>query len=293
MNVFITGISGFIGQQLLKHITTDNRFEKIYCLCRSNTVNLPINFTAVHGSLDDLININPIDADVCIHLAAVTNSANTDSDNVFRTNSDGTESVVEFCKKSNIPKIIFLSSVNVYLTKKYTYALSKLDAEEHIKKSELEFSILRCSLVYGKGCPSFEKILRYIKLFHIVPVFGKGEAYEQPIYIDEVCHAIISHTLKTDKNKICDLYGKTKMSYNDIVKHLALAINTHVFLLHLPQRPFVAVSEFCYRHKIPFPIQPEQIFHMCEDLCFKDNEENLAENYKLEAFSDNLRKYIY
>lgn len=291
MNVFITGASGFIGRQLLEHIASDSRFEKVFCLCRSD-VNLPSDFTAIHGSLDELVNMPPIDADVCIHLAAVTNSTNADSNEVFRINSEGTAAVVEFCKKSNISRVVFLSSINVHLSKKYTYALSKLAAEEHIRNSGLEYSILRCALVYGKGCQSFDKILRFVKLFHIVPVLGDGKAYEQPIYIDEVCRAIITHAFMTGECKTCDLCGKTKMSYNEMVKQLALAIGTNVILLHLPIRPFVAVSEFFYRHKLPFPIQPEQISHMCEDLCCKDNEEKIAEKYELDDFSDNLRKYI-
>lgn len=291
MNVFITGASGFIGRRLLEQIATDSRFEKVYCLCRSNA-DLPANFTAVHGSLDDLVNMQPINADVCIHLAAVTNSTTADSDEVFRVNSDGTVAVVDFCKKSNISKIVFLSSVNVYLKEKYTYALSKLAAEEHIKNSGLEYSILRCSLVYGEGCQSFDKIIKFAKSLHIVPVLGNGKAYEQPIYIDEVCQAIISHTIINGESLTCDLYGKTKLSYNEMVKQLAFVINTKVFLIHLPSGPFVAVSELCYRHKIPFPIQPEQISHMCEDLCSRNNDEQLAVNYELDDFAVNLRKYI-
>lgn len=291
MNVFITGASGFVGKQLLEHIESDSRFEKVYCLCRKN-IGLPSRFSVINGSLEELGNIPPVDADVCIHLAAVTNSTTADSSEVFRINSDGTAAVVDFCKKSNISRIIFLSSINVYLTKKYTYALSKLEAEEHIRNSGLEYSILRCSLVYGKGCQSFDKIVRFAKLFHAVPVLGNGKAYEQPIYIDEVCRAVIFHTFMTDECRICDLYGKTKLSYNEMVKTLIAVNNTRALLLHLPIAPFSAISGFFYRHKIPFPIQPEQISHMCEDLCCRNNEENLAENYGLDDFADNLRKYI-
>lgn len=294
MNVFITGASGFIGRRLLEYISADRRFEKVYCLCRSN-VDLPSDFTVIHGSLDELENLPPIDADVCIHLAAVTDSTVADSNedfDVFNINSDGTASVVEFCKKSNISKIVFLSSVNVYLKEKYTYALSKLAAEEHIKNSGLEYSILRCALVYGKGCKSFDKIIKFAKSLHIVPVLGNGKAYEQPIYIDEVCQAIISYTIVNGESLTCDLYGKTKLSYNEMVRQLAQAIDTKVFLLHFPIAPIVFVSEFCYKHNIPFPIQPEQISHMCEDLCGRNNDEQFAVNYELDDFAVNLRKYI-
>ncbi len=290
MNIFITGASGFIGKQLLEHIEADSRFEKIYCLCRKNT-ELPSRFTVINGTLEDLGKIPPINAHVCIHLAAVTNSITSDEADVFRINSDGTAEVIEFCKKSNISRIVFLSSINVHLAKKYTYALSKLAAEEHIRNSGLEYSILRCSLVYGKGCQSFEKILRFAKLFHVVPVLGNGKAYEQPVYIDEVCRAIIDNAFLTDENRIFDLYGKTKMTYNEMVKTLIEANNTRAMLLHLPIAPCKTISEFFYRRKIPFLIQPEQISHMCEDLYCHDSEKNHYETY-LDEFHDNLRKYI-
>lgn len=290
MNVFITGASGFVGRQLLEHINADSRFEKVYCLCRKN-VGLPSRFTVINGALEDLGVIPPVDADVCIHLAAVTNSVTADDEDVFRINSDGTAQVVEFCKKSNISRIVFLSSINVNLAKKYTYALSKLSAEEHIRNSGLDYSVIRCSLVYGKGCESFDKIVSSAKLFHAVPVLGNGNAYEQPVYIDEVCRVIIEHIFLADEKCVCNLYGKTKMTYNEMVKALISANNTRAVLLHLPIAPIAVISEFFYRHKLHFPIQPEQISHMCEDLCCDNGEENPYESYQ-DEFADNLRKYM-
>lgn len=288
MNIFITGAGGFIGRQLIKDIAADGRFEKVYCLFRKDT-DLPPGFVAVKGTLEGLSEIPAIDADVCIHLAAITNSQTPGSDEVFKTNADGTANVVEFCKNSGIKKIVFLSSINVYLQKKYEYALSKLAAEEHIRNSGLEYSILRCSLVYGSRCQSFETILHFAKKLHFVPVFGNGEAIEQPIYIDEVSRAILSHVALTDENVTCDLFGKTKMTYNEMVKKLTCAAGAKAVMVHLPKKPVVTVSEFCYRNKIHFPIQPEQISHMCENLgCDGDPDEV----FQMDEFDKNLKKYI-
>ena len=278
-----------MGRQLLTHLSDDGRTEKIYCLCRSKTNDLPPRVTVVEGSLETLGSVRDIDADVCIHLAAVTNSAKTDDEEVFRVNEKGTAEVVDFCKRNNIGKIVFLSSVNVYLSEKQAYADSKLAAEEHIKNSGLEYSILRCSLVYGKGCPSFEKIIKTAGLFHIVPVLGNGNAYEQPVFIDEVCESVISHTFSQQGNKICGLYGKTKMTYNEMVKEISDAIGCKVKLVHLPVKPFRAVASFCYRYSVPFPMLPEQIAHMCEDLSCDDMGEIPS---SAEEFSENLKKYI-
>jgi len=36
MNVFITGVTGFLGGELLAALLKDNKYEKIYCLLRAN-----------------------------------------------------------------------------------------------------------------------------------------------------------------------------------------------------------------------------------------------------------------
>lgn len=291
MNVFITGAGGFIGRQLLEHIAADGRFEKIYCLWRRET-ELPAPFIAVRGSLEDLANIQPIDADVCIHLAAVTDSTIADGEDMFAINAFGTTQVVEFCKKSHIGKIVFLSSVLVYLSEQYTYAKSKLAAEEHVKNAGIEYAILRCSLVYGKGCPSFEKIVHFAKRLHMVPVFGNGKAFEQPVYIDEVCKTILHHAAEKHNSGIFDLFGKDKMTYNEMVNKITSAAGYRAFLLHLPVFPFRLVARFCEKHKWTFPITPEQISHICEDLYDCNQQPHAATDIVLDTFAENLRKYM-
>lgn len=287
MDVFITGATGFVGRKLLEFIENDERFENIYCLCRKAT-DFSSRVNVIVGSLDELQNIPGIKADVCLHLAAITDSSSADKKDIFKINAEGTEALVDFCKRSGIPQIVFVSSVNVYLKKKYSYALSKLYAEECIKKSDVRYSILRCSLVYGPDCPSFEKIIRFADLFHLVPVLGPGRSYKQPIYIDEVCNEIIRQAFLSDENMICDLYGKTKMTYNEMVKAIIAVNCKRAFLVHLPITPFRIISEFCYKFNIPFPVYPEQISHMCENLCA----EKAFDNARLDEFQSNLHKYI-
>lgn len=286
MNVFITGATGFIGRRLLELIENDERFENIYCLCRrgqpfSSKVN------TVTGSLEELENLPPVKADVCIHLAAVTDSSAADKKDVFKINAEGTSKVVEFCKRSSIPRIVFFSSANVYLKRRYSYALSKISAEEYIKDSGLSYSIVRCALVYGKGCSSFEKIIRYADLLHIIPVTGTGKAFKQPVYIDDVCNEIIRLVFSKEGNTVTDLYGKIKMTYDEMVKMILSVSGRRALLLHLPVAPFRIMSEFCYKKNIPFPVSPEQISHLCEDTCCEAEVSSDPDE-----FIKNLRRYM-
>ena len=291
MNIFVTGAGGFIGQQLLAYLAADSRFEKIYCLWRRKT-ELPAPFITVHGSLEDLADLPIVDADVCIHLAAVTDSTVADGEDMFSVNADGTARVAEFCKRSNIGKIVFLSSVLVYLSEQYTYAKSKLAAEEHIRNAGMDFCILRCSLVYGKGCPSFGKILHFARVLHCVPVFGNGKALEQPVYMDEVCRTIVHHAVQRDNCGTFDLFGKNKMTYNEMVRQILSAAGCRAFLLHLPVFPFRFVARLCERHKLPFPVSPEQIAHICENLVFANQCPDATTAIALADFAENLGKYM-
>ena len=290
MNVFITGAGGFIGKRLLALIAKDERFGNVYCLCRGGKT-VPDGFTAVSGSLESLDSVPAVEADVCIHLAAVTNNEKQGDGEVDRVNAQGTANVIEYCKKSGIKRIIFLSSVNTYLSRKYEYSLSKLRAEDIIMNSGLEYTVLRCALVYGEGCKSFEKILKTAKIFHAVPILGNGKAAEQPIYVDEVCRAVLALVFGGKGNAVFDLCGKTTVSYNEMVKALLAAADIKAALLHIPSAPVIAAAEFCAKHGIPFPINPEQISHMCEDLCFEDRG-NFAAECGFEDFTVNLEKYM-
>ncbi len=289
MKIFLTGASGFIGKRLIDLLNFDSRIEKIYCLCRRN-VSLPPKCVLVEGSLEGLADLQPTDADVCIHAAAVTNSLTVTDDDVYKTNVLGTKAVIDYCNKSSVKKIVFISSVNVYLERKYAYALSKLEAEKMIADSGLDYCILRCAFVYGKGCETFEKILNFGKKLGFVPVLGNGKAFEQPIYVDEACGAISECAFSNDRCGIYDLYGKTKMTYNEMVVLFLNSNGIKARLIHLPVSPFAAVSDFCYKRKIPFPLLPEQISHMCEDLCHLG--ERACIEYGFEDFEINLRKYI-
>ena len=289
MNVFITGATGFIGRKLVEFIEKDNRFGDIYCLSRKE-IDFASDINIIHGSLDNLDNLAPINADVCLHLAAITDSSASDKKDIFKTNAEGTARVVEFCKRSNIPRIVFLSSTNVYLKNKYAYALSKIQAEDYIKKSGLNYSILRCALVYGVGCPSFDKIIDFADHIHMIPVLGTGKSYKQPIRIDDVCRELIKHTFSAGEKTVCDLYGTTRITYNEMVRTILEVNRKRAVLLHLPIKPFKYVSEFCYKFSIPFPVYPEQISHMCEDTCSKTEPESSASDDFFTTYTDMLYK---
>ena len=59
-------------------------------------------------------------------------------------------------------------------------------AEEEVKKSGLEYMIVRPALIYEGDKGSLGRIMGYVEKLPLVPVFGSGKAKEQPIHINDL-----------------------------------------------------------------------------------------------------------
>src|SRR3989344_21776 len=191
--ILITGGTGYIGSNLLKLLEG----KKIRLLVNDSYVNE--NFEAVNGDLTDVESLDKAlkNVETVIHLAAATHSKDDKMFNIVNVN--GTKNLIEACKKNKIKRIIFMSSMAATRRFRDSYGESKYKAQELIRNSGLKYTILRPSLIYGKGSLGMKHTVEYIKKVpFFIPIIGKGEAIIQPVYIDDVLKAIIS-CLDNDK----------------------------------------------------------------------------------------------
>lgn len=115
MKVAITGGNGHIGNAIIEELLLRNYTVKALVHSKSNFLESK-NIETVKGSLHDetaLIELMK-DCDYLIHCAAII-SINGDKNQLVRkTNIEGLENVLKVAKKSNLNRIIHLSSVHAY-----------------------------------------------------------------------------------------------------------------------------------------------------------------------------------
>lgn len=174
MNVFITGASGFVGRHLVKALSGDSAVDNIYALYRKEEqIAFVPKVNPVIGDLDKLPELNP-DAriDIFVHLAGYFKTESRKlCENV---NLQGTKNAIKFCKNNGVRRILFFSTINVDLKTKGNYANTKLIAEEEIKKSGLEYMIVRPALIYEGRTGSLGKIMDYVEKLPFVPEIGRA-----------------------------------------------------------------------------------------------------------------------
>tara|TARA_Y100000310_G_scaffold316799_1_gene368956 strand:- start:621 stop:1448 length:828 start_codon:yes stop_codon:yes gene_type:complete len=144
MKFVMTGHKGLIGTVLLEKLKQRGDKPVLLIDSRENNNILDINNTKLTE-----------DVDMMIHLASSCkiNKTIENPELAFKNNSHGTFQILEFCRKNNIPKIVFTSSSRILESEKNPYTASKIYGEELCKGYQqaygINYIIIRPSTVYG------------------------------------------------------------------------------------------------------------------------------------------------
>ena len=265
MKILLTGASSGIGSVLIRRLIDCADLE-IKAMIHRSLVNIA-GCEARQGDLDNPESLaRAVDGvDTVVHLAALTSSARESE--YFRTNVVGTKNLVDACVLKGVKRIIYISSRAASLDGG-GYSRSKLEAEECVKKSKLQWLILRPSEVYGQGAgDTINRLIQGVKKYPFVPVIGKGQARLSPVYIDDVVSAMERSILDKElKGETILLAGPEDLTFDELVDRIAKYFGVIRFKLHLSSGlvKFVATVLTSLGIKILVPDQVPRL------LCIKD-----------------------
>lgn len=170
MKILILGSSGFLGKYVLNEFSK-KKFE-IFNLTRKKVKKK--NFFTCDLTNLKLLNfyLKKINPHVIINLAAEVNFKKK-TKNMYKINSCVPAELAKFCKKRNKFYVHASGIIVNGLSKTYNfktklkptndYGVSKLQAENYIKKINCNYSIIRFGGIYGKNGPNHLKVNYFIK----------------------------------------------------------------------------------------------------------------------------------
>ncbi|MAH03440.1 hypothetical protein CMI39_01495 [Candidatus Pacearchaeota archaeon] len=215
MKIFITGITGFIGLNLLDKLL--KKKHKLKCYIRNSKDKLKLEKKGCKVVVGELTDYNKLvknlkKIDVVIHLVGVGN-VSENSDEAYKlyqkVNVEGTKTIAQASIESKVKKFIYLSSIaamgsfcegimdeNDKPNPIIPYEKSKWESElalhEISNKSKLKIFILRPTWVIGKGDRKNDivKLVNMIKR-GFVPLLSGGKFHTILVSVDSVSDAII------------------------------------------------------------------------------------------------------
>ena len=251
MRVLVTGGAGYVGTGLCQALLGLEEVESVtvYDNLSRHNFNLFIGvqkfdhrYHFIEGDILDSRNLRKAvaKADVVFHLAAKVTTPFADQDaHLFeQVNHWGTAEVTYAVEESDVKRLIYLSSVSVYgsgdmakgidaeLNPKTFYGISKMRAEEHVRRLEnkVKTTIVRCGNVYGYNRSMrfdavINKLLFDANFHNKINIHGNGEQHRPFVFIDTVT-SVLSNLINPDSVAGTFNLVEHNFSINDIVEVL-------------------------------------------------------------------------
>ena len=233
-NLLVTGASSEMGSTLIRQLL-NNSDLKIRAMVHRSPVNIH-GCEVRQGDLKktDLLVKTLSGVDTVVHIAALTKS--TRELDYFEVNVKGTQNLINASLASGVKKIIYISSAAASLHGG-GYSRSKLEAEQRIMQSGMQWVILRPSEVYGQRAgDSINQLIHWVQSYIFVPVIGDGTYKLSPVFINDVVPAMALAIFNEElENKTIVLAGPEELTYDDLVDRIATYFGVKRFKLYLPE----------------------------------------------------------
>ncbi|MEN8173091.1 MAG: NmrA family NAD(P)-binding protein [Chloroflexota bacterium] len=236
--ILVTGGTGFIGQALIQHLIEANHQVRTLIRPSPRSPRLPRGVpveVAVAGLLDQRgLRAAMIGVDTVYHLAGVERRG-AEAD-LMETDIQGTKAVVRAAQDAGVKRFFYLSHLTADRASAFPVFKAKAIAEEHIRRSGIDYTIMRTAMVFGPGdgfTTGLAQLLKALPFGILMP--GEGDIHIQPLWVNDLvtCLAWALDDENT-RNQVYELGGPEYLSFREIVEIIMLKLNI--------QRKLIAVS---------------------------------------------------
>ena len=246
--ILVTGGTGFIGQALVRHLADSGHRVRILLRASSRSPNLPRGLpveVAVSGLNDERgLRAAMVGVDIVYHLAGAEWRGAYAS--LMEIDIQGTQNVVAAAADARVKRLFFVSHLGADRASAYPVLKAKAIAEEYIRRSGIDFTILRTAIVFGKNdgfTTGLAQLISSIPRFFFVP--GDGESLLQPLWVEDLATCLVwALDDGRTNNQMYEIGGPEYLTFNQVVQTVIETLDIRRRLIHLRQPYLRALTVF-------------------------------------------------
>tara|TARA_Y100000996_G_scaffold398226_1_gene366068 strand:- start:202 stop:1134 length:933 start_codon:yes stop_codon:yes gene_type:complete len=279
MKVALFGATGFVGSYILDSLIDEDFSPSILIREKSkDKLSIPKNTNIVSGDIEDLDAIKETmeKADAVIYNIGIIREFPKKRITFNRLHFEGLKNCVDIAEKLKVNRFILMSANGV--KKNGTgYQSSKYKAEEYLKKSKLDYTIFRPSLIFGKSksrehkefCIELKKDMLTPPI--PAPLFytgfsplNAGNFKLSPIHVQNVADFFVkSIKMQEAIGKTYNLGGKKSFNWSEIIDLISESARIKKWKIPVPVS-IISLAAILFDRFKWFPITKGQLAMLLE-----------------------------
>lgn len=218
--ILITGATGFIGRELVKHLSLWNKKVRILLTPSDSALQLPQKYPVeiAVSNLNDEKNLRAAckDVEIIYHLA--TDEPKGIHAQLMAVDVQGTASLIHTARESKVKQVVYVSHIGAEPSSAFPLLNAKGKAENSIMQSGIAYTILKTGPIFGPGDHFINRLRMILKSMPFVAILpDKGQSLLHPLCVNDLVTAL-KLSIEDDKyqNSVFAIGGPEYFTYKDV-----------------------------------------------------------------------------
>ena len=243
MRIAITGGSGFIGHHLAQRLADAGHELVLLSRTRRGAETMKQRFVMTDLSEVTVLAEAFAGCDAVAHCAGINREIGEQT--FLKVHVEGTRNVVQAAKQAGLNKVVLMSFLRARPNCGSGYHESKWAAEEIVRNSGLDYTIVRAGMVYGLGDHMLDHLSHALHTFPVFAMVGLKEKGIRPLAVEDLIKIMEAALVKRRLTRqTIAVTGAEELFLSEAVRRVASVTGKKIRLVRAPVWLHYAMSHF-------------------------------------------------